>query len=481
MAPKTSPRLLYDAGGVAKYVRLASIVYPDTNRQIDYNYDTGPQAAIDEVMSRLSSISEDSDTLAAYRYLGAGTIVEEDYQDIDVKLSYLDGSDDVTGFDRFGRIAEQVWEDYSGTPTVIDEYTYTYDRAGNRTTRTNETKGDSSLDETYTYDDLDRLETMDRADGFDQDWTLDGAGNFSEFYDDSATAQTRSVNEANEIESIGGAGSWVTPAYDAAGNMISGPLAGSETTKIHYIYDAWNRLVAVKEDDSGSPGDTIAAYEYDGANRRIIKTLADNASVEYYYNQNWQLLEERFIDEYSATTAVNQYVWSQQYIDSPIVRFHDGNADGDCDPTTDADDTIRYYTWDANHNVTTTITISHDASPPYTTTTIEHYVYTAYGEATVYTEGWVEVGPPSEDGPLYCGYFFDAETDNHLARNRYYHSTLSTWISRDPIQADWNLYRYCGNSPLTNIDPLGLDKEITLPDGTTAKVPDGTIGLLPKN
>jgi hypothetical protein len=55
-----------------------------------------------------------------------------------------------------------------------------------------------------------------------------------------------------------------------------------------YSYDAWNRLVAVYDDDSGDPGDLIAAYEYDSGNRRIEKVLANETGVEYYYNQNWQ-------------------------------------------------------------------------------------------------------------------------------------------------------------------------------------------------
>lgn len=59
-----------------------------------------------------------------------------------------------------------------------------------------------------------------RADGFDQGWTLDGAGNFSEF-DNDGTPQTRTTNAANEITAIGGG---ITPTYDRAGNMLSGEL-----------------------------------------------------------------------------------------------------------------------------------------------------------------------------------------------------------------------------------------------------------------
>ena len=55
--------------------------------------------------------------------------------------------------------------------------------------------------------------------------------------------------------------------------MISGPKPGDETTRVHYIYDAWNRLTEVRADDSGSPGALIATYSYDGLNRRIEKEV----------------------------------------------------------------------------------------------------------------------------------------------------------------------------------------------------------------
>jgi hypothetical protein len=63
--------------------------------------------------------------------------------------------------------------------------------------------------------------------------------------------------------SISGGG-WNSPGYDAAGNIASGPKAGAETTRLHFVYDAWNRLVQVKADNAGQPGEVIATYQYDG-------------------------------------------------------------------------------------------------------------------------------------------------------------------------------------------------------------------------
>jgi hypothetical protein len=48
---------------VAKYVRLEQVTYPDGIREIHYNYAAG----VDEIMSRLSSISDGNDNLAEYK------------------------------------------------------------------------------------------------------------------------------------------------------------------------------------------------------------------------------------------------------------------------------------------------------------------------------------------------------------------------------------------------------------------------------
>jgi len=395
-------------------------------------------------MSRLASITNQNATYASYKYLGAGRFVEEDYAAPGVRLSYdPDGDNSFSALDRFGRVVDQLWERYGQTPVVLDHYCYTYDRAGNRTSRTNELNHD--FDELYDYDGIDRLISSTRADDFDQSWALDGLGNFAEF-DDDGESQTLTANAVNEITGI--TGGWISPSYDAAGNMISGPKPGDETTRVHYRYDAWNRLVAVRADDFGEPGDLIAEYQYDGVNRRVEKIVAGTSHAYYYFNHDWQLLEERFVDEQDDLLASNQYVWSARYIDAPLVRFHDGNGNGDL---LDVDDNIRYYTGDGNYNVTATI----DAA---TGEVVNRYVYTAYGKATLYDDDWTNPSAPTTDGPLYCGYFFDAESGLYQVRNRFYDAGLSTFITRDPIEyesRDCNLYRYCWDNPVLHTDPSG--------------------------
>jgi len=96
--------------------------------------------------------------------------------------------------------------------------------------------------------------------------------------------QTRTHNAVNEVTGVGeervpasvrpglAGGALIDPAYDAAGNMISGPKPGSLAAgeaRLWFQWDAWNRLTKVQDDDSGSRDRTIAEYRYDGRNYRI--------------------------------------------------------------------------------------------------------------------------------------------------------------------------------------------------------------------
>jgi YD repeat-containing protein len=213
-------------------------------------------------------------------------------------------------------------------------------------------------------------------------WTRDALGN----------DLSSSYNEANEVTSGG------SSVCDAAGNMLT--LKSGDAAK----YDAWNRLVEV--DHGTTTGTTVVRYKYDGLNRRTEKvfgTADASPHNDYYYNQQWQVLEERDIIYTSyapALAKIEDYVWSLRGGDSPIICCHDGNANYDL---SDVDvDWTHYYTNDAHCNVTSTI----NADVGTVGVVDQRYKYTPYGEVVLYlSDGIGEVL-----GPLYGGYFYDAET-----------------------------------------------------------------------
>jgi len=110
------------------------------------------------------------------------------------------------------------------------------------------------------------------------------------------------------------------------------------------IYDAWNRLVQYG-DASGT-----WYYRYDGLNRRVgKKSNLDGATWRhYYYNDQWQCLEERTenpVPPYGLRAyPSHRYVWGLRYVDDLILRQRDVTSDGTIDETL-------YALQDANFNV----------------------------------------------------------------------------------------------------------------------------------
>jgi len=436
------------AGG-ANHSRQVSMTYPN-GRILRYEYSSG----LDDSISRLSLLADDSGGsvgthLEQYSYLGAGTIVQVEHPAVQggLTLSYdPDGDHSYGGWDRFGRIIDQEWTDGAGT-TTLDEFTYTYDRSSNRLTRTNALNEDFS--EAYTYDGLDRLIDTNRDAADFQSWNLDQLGNWAGFTDQGST-QTRTHNAANEIGTISGQLDWIDPAYDSAGNMISGPKAGDEDTRLHFVYDAWNRMTEVRADDGGEPGDPVAAYEYDGANRRIEKTVGSGESAvttDFLYNEQWQIVEVRQNDD---ADPLDQYVWDVRYIDAPVVRFHDGNTDGDY---ADAGDNTLYATNDANMNVTALVDGDSGSE-------VERYVYTPYGQRTILDANWALDSDNISDIGMELGHqglMHDGESGLVYNRARYLHTSLGVFTGRDPMRYvdGMTAYAYARSAPVSTTDPDG--------------------------
>jgi RHS repeat-associated protein len=444
----TSPVVQYSysemAGGM-NASRLTSMTYP-SGYVLNYNYASG----LDDSISRLSSISDATGTLESYAYLGLGTVVERDHPQPGLDLSYLsptsstgEAGDQYTGLDRFGRVAEQFWT--NAASTSVSDFLYGYDRNSNATYRDDQVN--TSFGELYTYDGLNQLSSFQRGtlnstkDGItgtasaSQDWNYDALGNWNSVTTDGST-QTRTANAQNQITSISGA---TTPTYDSNGNMT-----GDETGKT-FVYDAWNRLVAVK---SGST--VLETFGYDGLNRRVSQTVG-SVTTNLLYSDQDQVLEE----EVGGATTM-QYVWSPVYVNAMIVR----------DRATTTPGTLNERLWvmqDANWNVVGLADGSGNV--------VERYAYSPFGVQTVYDASYNvrSGGSAYAFGYGFQGMRFDSVTGLNEAQNRWYSPTLGRWASQDPIRFQGghaNLYEFVGNSPSNRLDPSGLaEKRPKLVDG----------------
>jgi RHS repeat-associated protein len=425
----SSPRVQYTyslmAGGV-NHSRRTGIIYPN-GKVLNYNYASG----IDNAISRLSSLSDSTGTLESYDYLGESVVVARKHPQPGVDLSYIkrageangDAGDPYTGLDRFGRIVDQRWLK-STTGSAVDRLQYTYDRNGNRLSRTNLIN--TAFSESYSYDNLNQLIGFTRG-SHSRSWDYDAQGNWEGVTTNGST-QMRTHNAQNEITGISGA---TTPTYDANGNLTR------DETGRQFVYDAWNRLVAVKD----AVGTTLKSYAYDGLHRRVQET-ASGTTTDLYYSDAWQVLEERVGGQ-----ARVQYVWSPVYVDALVLRDRDTNGDGTLDERL-------WVVQDANYNVTVLFDNSGNV--------VERYIYDPFGSVTVLDTDWTERSGGSEYAwhYLHQGGRFDDVSGLYHFRYRDYSPTLGRWTSLDPLgyaAGDVNLHRTVFNAPTVYTDPSGLE------------------------
>src|SRR5690606_27437169 len=104
---------------------------------------------------------------------------------------------------------------------------------------------------------------------------------------------------ANQITDLTGPSGVIDPVYDPVGNMTTMPKPGAWTTAFTCKWDAWNRLVEVKE---GSI--QIALNQYDALHRRIRKTAAAETR-DCYFDLQWRSVEERV-----GSAVKAQHTWS---------------------------------------------------------------------------------------------------------------------------------------------------------------------------
>ncbi len=244
---------------------------------------------------------------------------------------------------------------------------------------------------------------------------------------------TSTPTPANETDTISG-GSWITPAYDADGNLTTGAAGNT------YIYDAWNRLISVTNASSV----VLASYAYDGLGRCITETNT-TGTYDYYYNESNQVVETD-IRTGTGEKVYQQFVWDPRAADTPL-EMTQFNADGYATNS-------YFYMQDANGNVTGLV----DG----TGAVVERYAYDAYGNVTVYSgNSWSTTISASAVGNpiLYQGMQWDAATGLYRTPNRYYSPTLQTWISRDPagyLASGADLYGFVGGNPISRRDSTGL-------------------------
>jgi RHS repeat-associated protein len=453
---------VYDyADDSANTIRPQGLTYPDgTVITTDY------VSTLAGNLSRPDVVKESASTLAAFKYLGLGTLINLKYDAAsDTELTMQNGDsgdagDIYTGLDRFGRLVETLWK--TGNVEKIHT-TYGRNRVGGVTWKQNvlaheidpPTVENTRQDQFYWYDGLQQVYQHQRGDlaGTAPNYTgitnlqqtevfsFDETGNWlSDYTTSPALSQTRTHNKANEIVTIT-APAGVTTAFDADGNMTTMPPTGTWAPSCTLVWDAWNRLVSLND------GTATTTNAYDALARRIVK-IVSTETRNYYYDQQWRSIEERVAGFVKA-----QYVWS------PSDRWTMIRRKRSVDDTLDETRFVLKEYLDPAAIVSTAGTVE------------ERFSYDAFGPVRFLDASFVPL--PGNTSAcawnfLFHAEFIDAESGLYNYGFRFYHPYLGRWLSRDPIEEEGgaNLYAMINNS-LMEFDFLGLypyNKGIKLTD-----------------
>ncbi|MCX6908426.1 MAG: RHS repeat-associated core domain-containing protein [Verrucomicrobia bacterium] len=432
------------ADGSDNTVRPTGITYPDS-RALAYHY--GTSGEMDDVLSRIAGIKEDTNTRAAYTRLGLNQVVNLSYPEPDVDMTFIaqngepvgDAGDQYSGLDRFSRVEDIRW---IKSANHLERVQHGYDRASNKRWRKNLVAA-SGQDEFYNYDGLYQLTELQRGNlnnnrttissipAKQEDFAYDPTGNWQNYLTKVAGAvsldQNRTHNKANETWQIDGSNAVV--GLDPAGNMVKMPKVGDWSTAQQLTWDAWNRLVKIAEGET-----VIAEYAYDALFRRTKKMVSGNTR-HFYYSSQWQIVEERLGN---STPADRQFVWGLLGIDDLVLRdrFTSGSE--------------RLYAIHDTMHVTAIVDAGGDVQ--------ERYGYDAFGLTHILSPNfYLQASSAFDWETRFCGYRWDDEPGLYQVRYRYLHSGLGRWLSRDPVdrQGELNLYSYVTNTPTVLIDTSG--------------------------
>lgn len=236
-----------------------------------------------------------------------------------------------------------------------------------------------------------------------QSWKLDTLGNWSSQSID-GTATSRTHNGTNELTQVGTS----NLTFDNNGNTTTDQAGNT------YTYDAWNRLVTVKN----SGGTTLGSYAYDAQNRRVQK-IAGSTTTHFYLSNQWQVIEER-----QGSAVTNQYVWSQAYIDGLVLR-DDSSTSGNLGISGSGLGRRLYAQQDANWNVTALLSGNGAVQ--------ERVAYDPYGNPQPLTSAGANTTDAFSWTYKHQGLMRDGESSLVYGRSRMLHAALGKWMQKDPI------------------------------------------------
>jgi RHS repeat-associated protein len=408
LASGTNHATLYSYNYAQDGDRLKRVTYPD-GRWVAYAYDSfGHREQISDSTGQTNNYIYDSAGRVWQLRDATGTLIVEYLYNGSGRLQRVNKGNGTFSTYEYDAAANLLQlNNYGPAGTTNSFFIYSYDKRGRRTAM-------ATMDGnwTYSYDALSQLAHATFASrnpaipSQDLQYSYDPAGNRTRTVINGAVTDY-TANSQNQYVSFGG----IKLQYDADGNLA---FDGAQA----YSYDAENRLVSV----SGPQG--LSSYEYDAFGSRTSKTL-NGQRTEF-------LLDPAGLVNVVAETDSTGNVLDQ-------FAYGVGLA---CQ---DASFGRSFYEFDAAGSVAGLATSAG--------VEVNRYAYSPFGGSLERVQ--------TIPNPFGFGGKFGVSTESNgdlAMRARYLAPGLGRFLSIDPIgmTGGLNFYSYCGNQPVSRVDPRGL-------------------------
>ena len=449
-------RSMVDGTGITNYTyyengKLKRQTGPD-GKYIEYDYDrNGNRIQTLDYFGKVITYGYDNRNRLETVTVDGQTTTYSYYPDGARKnIIYPGGTKEEYLYDGINNLKTIANIDSSGA--TINEFHYTYDGVGNQLT-----KVDANGTTNYTYDKLNRLETISEPDGSQTIYTFDNNGNiatkdmvhpsnysftfkqggvekemreiinhtitFDNDKSNKLTKVTEIVDNTGALSSpyVGSIAITVDLAYDDNGNLITTTKGGDADTEISsYKYNELNQMTDYTSKDS-----IITSYSYNGNGLRKTKTSSGTTTGFYYQGPNVINETENGILRARNIRGINI-----------IAREDNGGIKA-------------YYIYNGHGDVVNLVTD--------TGAILNTYDYDAYGKEKIAVEGTIK------NPYRYAGEYYDEESKLYYLRARYYDPNIARFITEDSYKGDvtyplsLNLYTYSWNNPIKYVDPSGHD------------------------
>src|SRR5581483_2848891 len=179
---------------------------------------------------------------------------------------------------------------------------------------------------------------------------------------------------------------------------------------------------------------------YDALGRCVRRTINNSVTTYYIYDGDKPILE------YNANNALVGFNLYGKGVDEIIERGAYGT-----------DNQWHWYFLNQDHEGS--VTHLTDAGG----NVIEKYRYDVFGTPIFYNGSGTQISASAYGNRfLFTGREYGGAW-MYEYRARMYHSGLGRFMSEDPKlfdAGDYNLFRYCHNDPIDNVDPMGLEGEV---------------------